>query len=120
MTAVHWSPVDSDTADLLSLVADPEHPVGRDVPALFLAACEADAAIHDGYVSVNRVRARLADADIPPRRYSALWGHYTGRGKPMVKAFDAAGDAMWETCKGSGSGNDGRPFPLRMWQGTSS
>lgn len=107
----HWSPVDTDTASRLDLIADPEHPVGRDVPALFLAACEADAQTHGGYVSVNRVRARLADADIPPRRYSSLWAHYTGRGKPMLKSD------QWEVCSGSQSGNDGRPFPLRRWLG---
>lgn len=112
MSAPTFAPVDDPTADLLALLADPEHPVGRDVPALFLAACEADARAHDGRVSVNRVRARLADADIPPRRYSSLWAHFTGRGKPMRKTSE------WETCAGSSSGNDGRPFPIRLWVGT--
>lgn len=106
-----WEPTDS--ADLLTLVADVDHPVGRDVPALFLEACEADASAHGGIVSVNRVRERLVDADIPPRRYSALWAAFTGRGKPMVKDG-------WETCSGSTSGNDGRPFPLRRWIGGAS
>jgi hypothetical protein len=115
VSAPTWSPVDDATADLLTLVADVDRPVGHDVPALFLAACQADAEAHDGLVSVNRVRARLADADIPPRRYSALWAHYTGAGKPMVKAHWSDGEQIWETCSGSTSGNDGRPFPLRRW-----
>lgn len=106
-----WAPVDDGTASVLDLIADVKSPVGRDVPALFLAACEADARAHDGIVSVNRVRERLAREDIPPRRYSALWAHYTGHGKPMVKTGD------WETCKGSASGNDGRPYPERRWVG---
>src|SRR5690242_1433045 len=105
-TAPHWSPTDDETTNLLTLVADVDHPVGRDVPEEFLAACRADAMLHGGVVSVNRVRARLAGEDIPPRRYSALWAAFTGRGKPMVKDG-------WETCSGSTSGNDGRPFPLR-------
>lgn len=109
MSAPRWEATDS--ADLLELVADTENPVGRDVPALFLAACEADARAHCGLVSVNRVRRLLAAEDIPPRRYSALWSHYTGRGKPMVKTGD------WEVCTGSTSGNDGRPYPLRRWVG---
>lgn len=111
MTAPRFAPVDSDTADLLTLVADADAPVGRDAVAAFLAACEADAEAHGGRVSVNRVRAALAGEDIPPRRYSALWAHYTGRGKPMVKTGE------WETCAGSDSGNDGRPYPVRRWVG---
>lgn len=114
MSAPHWSPIDDDTADLLTLVADVDRPIGADVPELFLAACRRDAMAHDGLVSVNRVRALLVGEDIPPRRYSALWAHYTGPGKPMVKA-----DA-WETCAGSTSGNDGRPFRLRRWIGATS
>lgn len=112
MSALRWEPVDDNTADLLSVLADPSPTIGADVPALFLAACEADAYTHGGLVSVNRVRRLLADADIPARRYSALWSHFTGRGKPMVKA-----PGEWEVCSGSTSGNDGRPFPLRRWVG---
>jgi hypothetical protein len=111
MSAPQWSPVDDETADLLTLVADEHSIIGADVVPLFLAACEADAAAHHGLVSVNRVRARLADADIPARRYSSLWSHFTGREKPMAKTGE------WETCQGSSSGNDGRPFPLRRWVG---
>ena len=114
MTAPSFSTIDEPTQDLLALVADVDRTTGRDVPALFLAACEADAAAHGGLVSVNRVRARLADEDIPPRRYSALWAHYTGRDRPMVKT------GGWETCAGSGSGNDGRPYPERRWVGVGS
>lgn len=111
MSAPTWSPVDDATADLLTLVADEDSPIGRDVPAMFLAACERDARAHDGCVSVNRVRSLLADVDINPRRYSSLWSAFTGRGKPMVKTGE------WETCSGSESGNDGRPFVLRRWVG---
>ena len=111
MTAPHFAPIADDTADLLSLIADVTAPVARDVPALFLAACERDAAAHGGLVSVNRVRMLLADEQIPPRRYSALWSAFTGRGKPMQKSTE------WETCSGSESGNDGRPFVVRRWVG---
>lgn len=115
VSAPVWAAVDDDTADLLTLVADPHPIVGADVPEVFLAACRRDAMAHGGLVSVNRVRALLADSGIEHHRYSALWSHHTGRGKPMVKAKDAAGDQLWETCEGSPSGNDGRPFPLRWW-----
>lgn len=109
MSAPQFEP--TDQFDLLTLVADEHGPIGADVPALFLDACEQDARTHGGLVSVNNVRALLADAQIPPARYSALWSIYTGRGKPMVKSDE------WEVCSGSKSGNDGRPFRLRRWVG---
>jgi hypothetical protein len=124
MTAIHFAPADEDTYDLLAAVAEPHPAIGADAPALFLAACKRDAETHDGLVSVNRVRALLADSDIPPRRYSALWAHFTGPGKPMRKAtqfnsFTQMVEPLWETCAGSTSGNDGRPFQLRRWVGES-
>lgn len=106
-----WSPVDEPTADLLTVLADPHPVIGADVPALFLAACRRDAMAHDGLVSVNRVRELLAGEDIEHHRYSALWSHFTGRGRPMVKTSE------WEVCAGSASGNNGRPYPLRRWIG---
>lgn len=111
MSAPRWEPVDSDTSDLLTLVAEVEASVGRDAPDLFLAACRRDAMAHDGIVSVNRVRVLMAEAQVEPHRYSAFWSAFTGRGKPMVKAEG------WETCEGSSSGNDGRPYRLRRWVG---
>jgi len=111
MSAPQFAPIDEDVADLLHLVADVDRPIGADAPTLFLDACRRDAETHGGEVSVNRVRALLADADIPPRRYSSLWAAFTGRGKPMRKA------GGYETCKGSASGNDGRPFQRRIWVG---
>lgn len=119
MTAPAWAPVDSDTASLLDLLADDGSvsPSKDEVRRLFLDACRRDAEVHGGLVSVNRVRVLLAHADIEPHRYSALWSHFTGRGKPMEKARLADGSVMWQTCKGSASGNDGRPYPLRRWLG---
>lgn len=110
-TSPIFAPADEDTYDLLSAVAEPHPIVGADATDLFLDACRRDAMANDGLVSVNRVRRLLADHDIPPRRYSALWANNTGHGRPMIKA-----DA-WETCAGSASGNDGRPYPLRRWVG---
>jgi len=111
MSAPQFAPIGEDVADLLTLVADVTSPIGADAPALFLAACRRDAEAHGGEVSVNRVRALLADADIPPRRYSSLWAAFTGHGKPMRKV------GGWDVCEGSTSGNDGRPFQRRVWVG---
>ena len=110
-----WSPVDDETADLLALVA--AGPLaGNDAEERFLRACEVDAALH-GFVSVNRVRAALSNEHgltIEPHQFSALWSANTGRGKAMVKA---EGDDAWEICKGSPSGNDGKPYRKRKWVG---
>ena len=117
MSGPTFAPVDDDTADLLALIANPGHPVGRDAVAAFLAACEADAAAHDGLVSVNRVSAALPDDITSTERYSSLWSHYTGKGKPMRKATTNDTPIPWEERKGSRSGNDGKPVRLRVWQG---
>lgn len=110
MSAPHFEPVGDDTQDLLSLIADDPR-VERDYE-WFLNACRV-AAIPDGLVYVNEVRRLLTNhhgqLDIEPRRLSAFWNKATGRGKPMVKTGD------WQICAGSGSGNDGRPQPVRRW-----
>lgn len=45
--------------------------------------------------------------------------HFTGRGRPMRKATLEDVSMPWEVCEGSASGNDGRPFRLRVWVGES-
>jgi len=124
MTAPHFAPVDDDTADLLGLIAD--DPRVADDYALFLRACEDAAGMNmAGLVYVNTVRALLTDAwdclVIEPRRLSAFWNKATGRGKPMLKLTEdearELGVEWWQICKGSGSGNDGRPQPVRRWVG---
>lgn len=124
-TGPRWEP--TDAYDLLDVLADPHPVIGADVPSLFLSACERDASSNDGQVSVNRVRALLADEDIEPHRYSALWAHFTGLGKPMAKATTTVRNPatgvveeqqLWEVCEGSQSGNNGRPYPVRRWLGT--
>ena len=105
-----------ETADLLGLVADTQTPLGRSHYARFLAACEADALTHNGLVSVNRVRAALTVDDqlqIDPRAFSGMWAASTGHGRPIQRTEG------WEMCRGSSSGNDGRPYRLRRWVGAS-
>lgn len=100
-------------AEVLALVGHRAHVDGQDAHALFLALCRADAEVNDGYVSVNRVRARHDESpvQIHPSRYSSMWGVHTGDGKSMVDA------ESWEPCRGSRSRNDGRPFKMRRWVG---
>lgn len=104
-----WSDLDDTTMDLLALVADTHTAPARDANGLFLAACQRDAEANDGRVSVNRVRLLVAD-QIEHHRFSAMWAHHTGPGKSMQRDG-------WEVCQGSASGNDGRPYPRRVWVG---
>ena len=111
--ALLFGALDGTTAAKLAIVADPEHPVGRDTVAAFLAACEADAKAHDGRVSVSRVGAMLPDDITSTTRYSSLWSAFTGRGKPMRRV---AGEI--DVREGSASGNNGRMGPAREWVGS--
>ena len=115
MTAPTWS-ADPHTMDLLEAIADAERATARDMPAAFLAACEADARAHGGVVSVNRVSAALPEDITSTHRFSALWSHYTGKGRPMRTATTADLAHPWEVRQGSRSGNDGKPVRLRIWQ----
>lgn len=109
--ALLFGSIDGTTADKLAVVADPEHPVGRDAVAAFLTACEADHRRH-GYVSVNRVSAALESEGIEHHRYSAFWSRFTGKGRPMRRL-----PGRFEERQGSKSGNNGRLMPLREWVG---
>lgn len=100
----------AEDADLLDRVATAWSPGGVSVDENFLAACRADAAAHCGLVSVNRVRELCASLAVPPRKWSSLWTHYTGLGRPMRKTRRI--DELHHTS----SRNDGKPYFLREWQ----
>lgn len=108
-TQPQWSPMDDDTADLLTLVADAYTEPGRAACDVFLDACRRDALANDGLVSVNRVRLLVA-GQIEHHRFSGMWSRFTGPGRPMVRDG-------WETCEGSTTGNNGKPYPRRRWIG---
>jgi hypothetical protein len=61
--------------DELATIADTWTPLGKPFADRFRAACEAEAAAHDGWINPNEVRRRLmADGPITnPRQLSALW-----------------------------------------------
>lgn len=104
-------PEETFDSGLLDRVAVAWTPGGRDMHEDFLSACKADAEAHAGIVSVNRVRAMCESLNIPPRKWSSLWTHYTGPGRPMRRA------GRWEEVRGDGSRNNGKPVPLRRWVG---
>lgn len=121
MSAPTFEP--TDQYDLLALVADEHSPLPSktDAHTLFLNACERDARDHGGIVSINRVSVLLADAlerdQIEHHQYSALWSHYTGKDRPMRKATERDIESPWEIRTGSKTGNNGKPFKLRVWMG---
>ena len=110
MPSPTWQPVDEPTSDLLSLIADDPR-VDHEYQT-FLDAAANCARIHNGLVYVNFVRDVLTNADgqlmIRPQRLSAFWNKASRDGH-MVRTGD------WDICEGSGSGNDGRPQPVRRW-----
>lgn len=71
MTAPTWSPVDSDTADLLDLVADTDHPsVDHEWHAYCMALTEAVDG-DTGRIDPNRFRD-LVRGVVAPKRIGAL------------------------------------------------
>lgn len=113
----------TDQYDLLSLVVDEHTPLPSKADAidLFLTACQRDANTHDGIVSVSRVAELLAEDlehdRILHHQYSAMWSRYTGKDRPMRKATTDDVDHPWEVREGSKTGNNGKPFRLRVWVG---
>lgn len=102
----------AEDADLLDRVATAWTPGGKDMETEFLAACEADAKAHCGFVSVNRVRELCKPLNIPPRKWSSLWTHHTGMdGRPMRKT------RRIDEFHGAPSRNNGKPYFLREWVG---
>ena len=105
MTAPHFAPVDDDTADLLSLVAED---AGY---AEFLRICKHVADNNDGIVSVQKVRdlVRSQGIEFLPRTYSAYWSRSCRKGGPMVTTM------QWDVCTDRAGKNSGKPQRLRRW-----
>lgn len=80
MTTLAAIPVDPNQLDLLSLVADNDTPLGTLHRDDFRAACEADAADHDGWIHPSRVSAILHDrfGEIGPNWFAAQWAPSCG------------------------------------------
>ena len=112
MTTYPSAPVDHGTASLLDLIAEDPR-VDHDYQT-FLDACRAVALGYGGDVKVNAVRHVRTDDNgdltIRPQRLSAFW-----RKAELDGHLERTGD--WDICRGSNSGNNGRPQPVRRWVG---
>lgn len=112
MSTPSWQPVDDETADLLSLIADDPR---KDADyALFLRVCWQDAKAHGDYVSVQRVRRRMSNEHgliVHPRTYSAFWSKACAKAGPMVTTTE------WDLNDDKRARNGGKPQRLRKWVG---
>lgn len=72
MSAPQWAPVDDDTADLLTLVADAGHVSADYEWSVFEDAVKTVAHAHGGKVDQNDVRP-LIRGKVAPKRIGAFW-----------------------------------------------
>lgn len=100
MTTPHWAPVDDETADLLTLVADEGHPSADFEWALFTEAI-VHSSLFDGIVSQNRIRPLIA-GKIAPRRVGAFYSRACREG--LIRA---TGD--YELSTDTAGRNSGKP-----------
>jgi len=102
-----WSPVDDATADLLTLVADTDHPSVDHEWRLFVSALEA--AVDNGLVRPNDLRPRLRGR-VAPRRIGA----YTNR---ALKLGLVAYTGDWQVSDDHEGKNAGKPARVMRWVG---
>lgn len=104
-TAPRWEPVDSDTADLLSLVADTNHP-SADYEWRVFNTCLA--AARDGDIIRPNVLRPLLRNRVAPRRIGA----YTHR---ALREGLIAYTGEYEVSDDRQGGNAGRPMRVMRW-----
>lgn len=105
VSAPQWEPVDNQTADLLSLVADEGHPSADREWAIYLDALHTAAATPDspaGVIKPNTLR-RLVRGRVAPRRIGAFASRAARQG---VVIFTGE----WQTSDDTEGGNAGRPM----------
>lgn len=100
MTAAHWSAVDGETEDILTLVADVEHPSANYEWDQFLAALDV-AADASGVIDPNVLRPLLRGVVAPPRI-----GAFVHR---ALKLGLIAYTGRWVVSDDTASGNAGKP-----------
>lgn len=102
-----WAPVDDETADLLSIIADSDPTV--DEWPFFLSVLEKVAAEHDGFIDQNVTRP-LFHGSIRPARVGAFFNRAARRG--LIRPDGHT------TTTNSASGNGGKPARSYRYLGT--
>lgn len=109
MSAVQWSAVDDDTADLLALVAnDQMHPRPAEEWDVFVAALR-QAADASGRIDPNDLRPLVRDS-IAPRRIGA----FTNR---ALSSGLVAYTGEWVISNDNQGRNSGKPARVLQWIG---
>lgn len=107
MSAPTWSPVDDDTADLLSLVADTTHPSVDFEWSAFVGVLSATASLHDGRLDQNDYREQLRGV-VAPRRIGAFVRKACTEG--LIEVTDE-----WSVSSDKAGRNAGRPMRVYRW-----
>lgn len=107
MTSPRWSPVDSDTTDILTLVADLEHP-SVDHEWEEFTRCLRHAADTTGHIDPNALRP-LVRGVVAPKRIGA----FTHR----AKCAGLIADDGWVVSDDATGRNAGRPARAYRWLG---
>lgn len=108
-TAPNWQPVDNDTADLLTLVADTDHPSVAFEFADFLSVVRSVAAAHGGEVDQNHVRPQIRGR-VAPKRIGSFYRRACLDGVLAVDGYSISDDHEGR--------NAGRPMRRYRWRGS--
>jgi len=112
MTAPTWSPVDDSTADLLSLVADTNHPSAEFEWRAFVGVLSATAHLHGGRLDQNDYREQLRGV-VAPRRIGAFVNK--AKAERLIVETDE-----WSVSADTTGRNAGRPMRVYRWLGDAS
>lgn len=112
MTAPTWSPVDDDTADLLTVLADDGRRCVEREWDTFVAALRDCATEGHGFIEPNRLRPRLRD-QIKPQRIGAFVTRAKAEGL-------IAWEGGWQVSDDHEGRNSGRPARVYRWTGGAS
>lgn len=104
----HWSPVDDETADLLSLVRDEGHPSADHEWQRFTQALEAASDL-SGIIRPNFLRG-LVRGNVAPRRIGAFTHRALAQGL-------IAYTGEWEVSDDTEGRNRGKPARIMRWLG---
>lgn len=109
MTAPRWESIDSDTADLLTLVADTDHPSVDHEWQLYVEALRQSAAAYSDAIVDPNVLRPLVRGRIAPKRLGAF-AH-------RAKCLGLIEDAGWTISDDTEGRNAGRPAKTYRWLG---
>jgi len=109
MSAPTWSPVDDETADLLSCLAEPSIPSERDEWDAYVAALRSVASRNAGLIPPNELRP-LVRGRVKPNRIGA----FTHR---ALRAGIVRRTGEWQVSDDREGRNGGKPAPVTEWIG---